>query len=198
MNLRAWGAGVLATVLAAGLVVAPVGSASPVAAGGGATVDVVNTSFSPRTVKVPVGGSVTWRFQDQMTHDATSSQGFWASGPKSTGSTFVHTFTSSGSYPYLCTLHPSMRGLVKVPVSATGSPGVGWRLRWSTVAGAGGRTFDVQVRKPGSSTWKPFRTDTTLPTARFNPGRPGKYAVRARTSDRQSSGWSPAKALRIT
>ena len=189
---------VCAAVLAAGLSFAPIAPVTTAAAGGGATVDVVNNSFSPRAVKVRVGGSVTWRFQDAMTHDATSTQGFWASGPKTTGGTYVRRFTSSGSYPYLCTLHPSMRGLVKVPVSATGSPGAGWKLRWSTAAGAGGTTFDVQVRKPGSSTWQPFRTDTTRPMARFNPARSGKYAVRARTSDGQSSGWSPAKTLRVS
>jgi len=194
MNPRAWAV----AVLAAGLSMVPIAPVTTAAAGGGATVDVVHNSFSPRTVRVRVGGSVTWRFQDAMTHDATSTQGFWASGPKARGGTYAHRFTSSGSYPYLCTIHPSMRGLVKVPVSATGSPGVGWKLRWSTAAGASGTTFDVQVRKPGSSVWKPFRTDTTRPTARFNPARSGKYAVRARTSDGQSSGWSPAKTLRVS
>ena len=187
-----------AAVLASGLTLAPVLPMGPASAGGGATVNVVNMSFSPAAVTVPVGGSVTWRFQDMMTHDATSTQGFWASGPKSSGGTFAHTFASSGTYPYLCTIHPSMRGAVKVPVSATGTPAAGWKLRWSTVAGSGGTTFDVQVRKPGSSAWKPFRTDTTRPTARFNPSTSGKYAVRARTTAGQNSGWSPVRSLKIT
>jgi plastocyanin len=187
-----------AAVLAAGVSLAPIVPAGPALAGGGVTVNVVNMAFSPKAVKIPVGGSVTWSFQDLATHDATSSQGFWASGPKSSGDTFTHTFGSSGTYAYLCTLHPTMRGTVKVPVKTTGTPGSGWTLRWSTRAGTGGTTFDVQIRQPGSSAWKAFRTHTTRPRARFNPRRSGKYAVRARTTDGQSSGWSPARSLKIT
>lgn len=187
-------------LLVAGMCLAPLVSAVPASASarGGDEVDVANMRFSPGSKTTPLGGSVTWRFEDAMTHDATSTQGFFASGPKSSGDTFRHTFTSSGSYAYLCTLHPSMRGVVKVPVSATGSPRAGWNLRWSTAAGSAGTTFDIQVRKPGSSAWKPLRSDTTRPAARFNPSRSGTYAVRARTTDAQSSGWSPVRSLKIT
>jgi plastocyanin len=186
-----------AAVLAAGLALVPTAPGSA-QAGGGATVNVVNMRFSAATVTVPIGGAVTWLFQDSVPHDSESTQGFWSSGTQSRGDTFAHTFGSSGAYPYLCTIHPSMRGVVNVPVSASGTPWSGWSLRWSTAAGAGGTTFDVQIRKPGSSAWKAFRTDTTRPAAKFNPTRSGKYAVRARTTDGGTSGWSPPKALRIS
>jgi plastocyanin len=185
-------------LLLAGLSLAPVVPAGPASASGVGTVNVVNMRFNPAAVTVPIGASVTWRFVDEMTHNSTSSQGFWSSGSMGSGDTFVHTFGSSGSYAYLCTIHPSMRGVVNVPVSASGSPASGWSLRWSTAAGAGGTTFDIQVRKPGSSAWKPFRTDTTRPTAKFNPRKSGSYAVRARTTHGGTSGWSPAKSLRIS
>jgi plastocyanin len=192
MRIRAFGPAA-SVLLVSGLALAPVTPASA----GGVTVDVVNMAFSPKTVTVPVGGSVTWSFGDAVQHTTTSNQGFWNSGPKSSGDTYTHTFGSSGSYAYHCSIHTTMRGTVRVPVSATGSPAGGWTLRWSTAAGAGGTTFDVQVRKPGSTTWKPLRTDTTKPSARFNPAAAGRYAVRARTDSGGTSGWSPAKSLTI-
>ncbi len=187
-----------AALLACGLTLAPVLPTGAASAGGGATVNVVNMSFAAATVTVPVGGTVTWQFQDMMTHDATSTQGFWASGPRSSGSSYAFTFASAGSYSYLCTIHPSMRGVVRVPVSATGSPGAGWNLRWATTAGSGGTTYDVQIRKPGSKAWKALKTDTPRPTAKFNPSTAGKYAVRARTTDGPTSAWSPVRSLKIT
>ncbi|MCW2796389.1 plastocyanin/azurin family copper-binding protein [Nocardioides sp.] len=186
-----------AAVLAAGVSFVPLVQVGPAAAGGVA-VNVHNMAFTPAKVQVPVGGTVTWTFPDKVQHTTTSTQGFWNSGAKSAGGTFSHSFASAGSYSYRCTFHSMMRGAVNVPVSASGTPSAGWRLRWSTVPGAGGTTFDVQVRRPGSSAWTPFRTDTTRATAKFNPGLNGKYAVRARTTDGQNSGWSPLRSVKIT
>jgi plastocyanin len=125
MRIRALGPAA-SVLLVSGLALAPVTPASA----GGVTVDVVNMAFSPKTVTVPVGGSVTWSFGDAVQHTTTSNQGFWNSGPKSSGDTYTHTFGSSGSYAYHCSIHTTMRGTVRVPVSATGSPAGGWTLRW--------------------------------------------------------------------
>src|SRR5689334_21772371 len=105
-----------------------------------------------------------------MAHTTTSTQVLWNSGPKSGGQTFQLTFNSAGSYPYQCSIHPSMRGAVLVPVVRTGST-----LRWA--AGPGDR-YDVQVRK-GAGAWKAFRTGTTAVAARF--AKQGTWFVRART-----------------
>lgn len=182
-----------AAVLAIGVTLAPWAPAQAV----GASVTVANFAFTPKVVQVPVGGTVTWSFQ--ATHTTTSTQGFWDSGAKSSGQTFSRTFASSGSYAYHCTIHTSMHGTVNVPVAASGTPAVGWTLRWSTVNGGGATSFDVQVRRPGSATWRPLKTDTTLASAKFNPARSGAYAVRARTTHGSgTSGWSPLKPLTIS
>jgi plastocyanin len=188
-----------ATLVALGMSLVPVtaeaGRPAP-AARAGASVTVTSFLFSPKAVTVSVGRSVTWNFE--ATHTTTSSQGFWDSGSRGSGASFSRAFTSSGSYPYLCTIHPSMRGAVNVPVKATGSPTAGWTLRWSTAPGTGSTTFDVQVRKPGRTAWKPFETDTTLATTDYNPSKAGKYAVRARTTEgNNTSSWSPPKVFKI-
>lgn len=169
-------------LVAAGLTVVPL----PPATAGGPTVSVADMRFTPASLKVGLGATVTWSFPDAMAHTTTSTQGFWDSGSKSGGDTFQLVFESAGSFPYRCTFHPSMRGSVLVPVFKTGSAAEGWTLRWGTSAG---NTYDVQVRK-GSGAWKKFRTDTTAVTASFQ--RPGTWSVRARTrAGSSTSDWSP-------
>ena len=146
-----------------------------------AIVTVDNMAFQPSTVKVNLDDLVTSEFLDSVVHTTTSNQRFWNSGDRTSG-TFASEFVFSGSFPYLCLRHPSMRGLVKVPLQATGSPKAGWRLRWAMVAGDETYDYDVQVRRPGSKKWRVFRADVTAATGRFNPAKSGKYSVRARTA----------------
>ena len=172
--------------------------ANPSLQAAGVTVEVVGTAFTPRVVKVPLGGTVTWRFQEGP-HTTTSDQGFWSSGTMSSGDSFPHTFESAGSYPYHCTVHPHMQGTVKVRIKATGSPSTGWKLRWATSKGTGGTTYDVQVRKPGSRKWRTLKSDVTRAATRYDPAAAGKHAVRARINDNgQSSRWSPKKSLTVS
>jgi hypothetical protein len=149
--------------------------------------------FTPASLKVGLGATVTWSFPDAMAHTTTSTQGFWDSGAKSGGDTYARVFSSSGSFPYRCTFHPSMTGTVRVPVSRSGSAADGWTLRWSSTAGD---TYDVQVRK-GSGSWRALRTDTSAVTASFH--RTGTWSVRARTQAGSStSGWSPPVKVTTT
>lgn len=81
------------------------------------TVTVRDFAFSPATVEIPVGGTVVWRFEGAIPHTSTSGAGSalsWDSGVRSTGQSFSMQFNTAGSYPYVCTLHPSMQGRVVV------------------------------------------------------------------------------------
>ena len=162
-----------------------------------ADVTVEHLMYMPGKVTVALGDQVTWTFPEVTTHSTTSDQGFWDSGGRSGGATFVRTFTSAGTFPYHCTFHPTMHGSVKVPVAVTAPSEVKRVLRWSTAKAAAGITFDVQVKK-GSRPWSDFRTDTTKPRASFRPAdTTTSYKVRARTTrNGTDSGWS--KPVRIT
>jgi len=78
---------------------------------------VANFSFTPSTLTVKVGTTVTWEFdQASAPHNvvSTSNPPLFNSGtPKGTGS-FSFTFTTPGSYPYLCQIHPYMQGTIVV------------------------------------------------------------------------------------
>jgi plastocyanin len=78
---------------------------------------VANFSFTPATLTVKAGTTVTWRFdQPSAPHNVVSLATppvFNSGTPTGTG-TFSFTFTTPGTYPYVCQIHPSMRGTVVV------------------------------------------------------------------------------------
>ena len=77
--------------------------------GGGST----QSSFSPTTVSVPVGGSVTWRNNDTVTHTSTSDTAIW-NVSIGAGDSSSRTFPAAGTFPYACTVHSGMTGRVIV------------------------------------------------------------------------------------
>jgi plastocyanin len=69
--------------------------------------------FSPANIQVPVGTTVTWTWSaSQILHNVTFADAS-TSGDKNAGATFQKTFTSAGTFTYLCTLH-NMQGSILV------------------------------------------------------------------------------------
>jgi plastocyanin len=90
----------------------PSGSASPNRAN--AEVAVQNFAFSPASITVPVGGTVTWRFVDSTQHNVTADNQSFKSSNLANGQNFTMTFDTAGTFPYTCTIHPFMKGTVTV------------------------------------------------------------------------------------
>jgi plastocyanin len=78
-----------------------------------------NHVFVPSTMSLLVGMTASWINQDGLTHTATSTTGVWDSGQILPGATYSRTFTTAGSFPYYCTLHPNMTGQINVTSSPT-------------------------------------------------------------------------------
>lgn len=76
-------------------------------------------AFSPRTVRVATGGTITWTFESlghNVTFDAVA--GAPADIPGSNSNTSIaRTFAANGTFPYHCTIHPGMTGTVEVTAS---------------------------------------------------------------------------------
>jgi hypothetical protein len=70
--------------------------------------------FSPASITVQVGSTVTWRNDGPSAHTATADDGTFNSGILRTGDSSSATFNQLGSYDYVCTLHPQMTGTVVV------------------------------------------------------------------------------------
>jgi plastocyanin len=86
-----------------------------------ATVSIDNFTFTPGTLTVKAGTTVTWTNKDDIPHAvASATNAFAKSKALDTDDTFSFTFTTPGTYKYFCYLHPHMVGSIVVE-AATGS-----------------------------------------------------------------------------
>jgi len=82
--------------------------------------DTADGCFIPSPVTINVGGIVTWENNDTAAHTATAGSategpsGVFDSSLIMAGSSFSHTFDSTGTYDYFCMVHPWMAGTVIV------------------------------------------------------------------------------------
>jgi plastocyanin len=81
---------------------------------GNATVDIKDFSFTPMTLTVRVGTTVTWRFDDSAKHTVSADDKSFVSPAMSNGQTFTHTFSTPGTYQYICSIHQYMKGTIVV------------------------------------------------------------------------------------
>ena len=78
-------------------------------------VTIDNFSFSPNTLTLSVGATVTWINHDNVPHVVSSADNqFKKSTVLKTGQTFSHTFMATGTYSYFCSIHPRMTGKIIV------------------------------------------------------------------------------------
>ncbi|MEV0252174.1 cupredoxin family copper-binding protein [Nocardia sp. NPDC050712] len=80
------------------------------------TVDVDDMKFSPETITVKAGDTVTWKFDDKVPHSVQGigDKAMGINSPIFDRGEWSYTFTAPGTYRYLCSLHPEMRGTVTV------------------------------------------------------------------------------------
>ncbi len=93
------------------------GGAAPGAASGApGEVAISGFKFVPADIEVAPGTTVTWTNQDETPHtvqDEGEDQ-FEESQELQQGETFTFTYETPGSYPYICGIHPYMKGTVTV------------------------------------------------------------------------------------
>lgn len=104
----------------------PASTSTPASGSGGSAVSIANFAFSPQTLTVKAGTTVTWTNNDGAPHTVTSTDGpstsakttgTFDSGNLGQGETFSVTFDKAGTYYYECTFHAaqaSMHGTVVV------------------------------------------------------------------------------------
>jgi plastocyanin len=71
-------------------------------------------AFNPSTITVAANTTITWTNKDAVAHTVTSTTAAFGSGSIATNGVYSFTFTTAGTYPYYCTIHPSMTATVKV------------------------------------------------------------------------------------
>jgi len=94
---------------------------TPTASAAGHDVGIANFAFSPNSITIAPGDSVTWTNSDGTTHTVTGGNGSWGSGNLANGQAYTHQFNETGDYAYHCSIHSSMTGVVHV-TSGGGTP----------------------------------------------------------------------------
>lgn len=93
--------------------------------------------FSPSSISVATGDTVTWTNNGSEPHDVTGDG--LSSGTLDPGQGYSHTFSSQGTFSYICSIHPFMKGSVTVKAGG-GSGG----------SGSGNTSDDEGATGPGS------------------------------------------------
>ena len=70
--------------------------------------------FVPERLEVAAGDTIVWTNQDFLPHSVTASAAKVESGDLVEGKTFRLVARQRGEMPYICRLHPVMRGVVVV------------------------------------------------------------------------------------
>ncbi len=95
------------------------------AAAGDPGVAIRDFSFGPGTATITVGQTITWTNNGPSAHTATATDGSFDTGVLRPGQSASHTFTHSGTFSYVCQIHPFMHGTVVVLASGAASASSG-------------------------------------------------------------------------
>lgn len=87
---------------------------TPTPATAASNVSISGFAFSPSTITVARGTTVTWTNMDSAPHTVTSNSGVFNSGTLSRGATYSYTFNQSGTFAYYCGIHTYMTASVTV------------------------------------------------------------------------------------
>lgn len=78
------------------------------------TIEMKGFRFEPPRIEVTAGTTVEWTNGDPLPHSSTADDGAWDSPLIEPGKSWRRTFERPGTYPFHCTPHPFMTGVVVV------------------------------------------------------------------------------------
>lgn len=77
-------------------------------------VHIKNDAFTPKSLTITPGQTVTFTNDDDDAHTVTATDGSFDSKGLDTSGVWRHVFPKPGTYTYFCELHPFMRGTIVV------------------------------------------------------------------------------------
>ncbi|MGC1852724.1 MAG: cupredoxin family copper-binding protein [Solirubrobacterales bacterium] len=77
-------------------------------------VEIEDFAYYPDPVTIEEGGKVIWQNEDSAPHTATAEDGSFDTGTLEEGKLKSESFKEPGTYPYICSIHPYMKGTVEV------------------------------------------------------------------------------------
>lgn len=190
--------------------VAALALAFPAAAHGPETpagVSVLFQSFEPPQITVLAGDPVTWTNTSTREHTVTARDRSFDSGRIQPQGTYVQRFAAPAAYPYLCTIHLTMSGVVdaralllkgpsgilpsgsRVELEGRAVPGIasvtiqedrGSGFRPIASAAVAGGRFHAELRPRVTATYRAVAGPQVSPSVRVLVGRPLALGARLR------------------
>ena len=78
------------------------------------TVTIEGMRFQPDALAVSRGDTIVWVNKDLVPHTATSKAGSFDSKTIQVDKSWKYTMRTKGTFAYICTLHPTMKGTLRV------------------------------------------------------------------------------------
>lgn len=78
------------------------------------TIRIKDFRFGPKVLRVHVNEVITFKNEDPEPHTVTATDDVFDSGAIDSGAVWTHRFTRPGTYSYVCSFHPHMRGRIIV------------------------------------------------------------------------------------
>jgi plastocyanin len=125
------------------------------------TVDITQAGFTPKSITIDFGDTVTWTNKDTSNHQVLADQGAFPTSPVlGANQTYSHTFTKSGNYDYRDAFNTNRRGsiTVRAGISIAGEPPVVSYGRTTALSGSisslvSGDTVTLSAMECGKTTF---------------------------------------------
>ena len=78
------------------------------------TITIEEMQFKPAELTVKAGDSIVWVNKDMFPHTATSKAKSFDSQQIEPGKSWTYRAVKKGAGPYICSLHPTMQGTLRV------------------------------------------------------------------------------------
>jgi plastocyanin len=145
-------------------------------------------TFSPAAMTITAGDTVTWTNDDQAPHDVTTTSGPVAihGSTMSKGQSWSYTFTTPGTYSYICSIHPDMTASLTV-VAAHPAPTTHATTSAPTIRTVVPQAQVQPVRRPGATTRARHASPThaaSTPAAASSPSVAAQPAASTSNSER--------------
>jgi plastocyanin len=86
------------------------------------SVSIVSGGFTPKSVDVSVGSTVTWMNNDSAAHSVVADGGAFSSGAIAPGGQYSYVFPTAGTFAYHDAGNVNMTGVVNVSGSSSPAP----------------------------------------------------------------------------
>jgi plastocyanin len=159
--------------------------------------DIKDFSFTPDPIVIDVGDRVTWTNRGDETHTVTADDGSFDGEDVDPDQTYSKTFRQPGRFPYHCTRHSDMKGVVDVGNATGSAPGPlpGTAATTSTTTGPQPVTTPTAEQAPVTTSPSPPAASDPATTATTVPPTAPMPVLRSSTT---STSAPPAADGRVT